>query len=642
MRELLDQQEAEGGTDEIFAEVENDVEFEGGDGTCRADADESDVVDSDFDSESEEEKSEEDVEAEQTLAREERRERKAARPRAVPLHALRPAMGQPAPARRRAERTERAPRPAPAPTPTPGVVRSSSRRATVQSKIKTQTKLQEAEERRASVRARPARKRTKFLTQDALISEALETEEENIQSLHHFLEQEEERKARQRASGKKEIQGPFLRWVSVGLSQSVFAIRAQQREAEARAAAAARAAEAERARVEAERVEAERAERAEAERNEEQHEGDKRGGDERGGAERGEVPRDEAERDGAQHDQARHDEAARDEAARDEAARNEAARAEAARDEAAHDEAARDEAARDEASRPDGERQDPTPGPQGPGSERSAAAGPAASPLARASPNERVASSAPEPSTWTPAPAATPAGPPATSGTAPSVPGRADQPAAEAPGPLAPGPSAPGPSAPPTPAVIGADGARAATTPASPGGAPTLPSAAAPRAAPTPSPVQPEADADAASAPAPDAEPASEPIDHTITARTVLSLCNLEPGTSWPDEFRLLLGDHCEWDRLPVVPSRNRPFRPRQSTCVITGLPARYRDPRTGIAYATQEAFHTLHRVVHDGYLWTGSGARNVPLAAGCYVAHADDVGAAGVFAEARRARERR
>ena len=55
-----------------------------------AHADESDVVDSDFDESSEEEKSDEDVEAEQALAREERRERKAAaRPRAVPLHALR-------------------------------------------------------------------------------------------------------------------------------------------------------------------------------------------------------------------------------------------------------------------------------------------------------------------------------------------------------------------------------------------------------------------------------------------------------------------------------------------------------------------------------------------------------------------------
>ena len=102
----------------------------------------------------------------------------------------------------------------------------------------------------------------------------------------------------------------------------------------------------------------------------------------------------------------------------------------------------------------------------------------------------------------------------------------------------------------------------------------------------------------------------------------------------------MLLGDHCEWDRLPIVPSRNRPFRPRQSTCVITGLPARYRDPRTGIAYATQEAFDTIQRVLRDEFLWTGSGARMLPLSSGCYAGRVEDYGAGGIFAEARRRRD--
>ena len=67
----------------------------------------------------------------------------------------------------------------------PGGVRSSTRRSTVENKLATQTKLQEAEARRASVKARPV-KRVKHMTQDALIREALEMEEENTRSLLHY------------------------------------------------------------------------------------------------------------------------------------------------------------------------------------------------------------------------------------------------------------------------------------------------------------------------------------------------------------------------------------------------------------------------------------------------------------------------
>ena len=116
------------------------------------------------------------------------------------------------------------------------------------------------------------------------------------------------------------------------------------------------------------------------------------------------------------------------------------------------------------------------------------------------------------------------------------------------------------------------------------------------------------------------------------TARTILSLHGLEPGATWVDEFRYLLGDHCAWDRLPFVPSRNRPYRPRQSTCVITGLPARYRDPRTGIPYATTEAYATIERVLRGEYVWTGSAQRSVALSAGMLAAAQDDGGAGGVF----------
>ena len=190
MQELLARGEFE--ADDMFLEAENDVEFE-------AREEEPDIVDSDFDGNSTEEESDEDVEAEESIAREERRQRKAAKP-VVRTLAQPKGPSAPAPARPRAPRTM------PSVVP-PGGVRSSSRRSTVENKMATQTKLQEAEARRASVRARPA-KRVKHLTQDALIREALEMEEENTQSLLHYLEQEEERKARQRQAGKKHMSGP--------------------------------------------------------------------------------------------------------------------------------------------------------------------------------------------------------------------------------------------------------------------------------------------------------------------------------------------------------------------------------------------------------------------------------------------------
>ena len=124
----------------------------------------------------------------------------------------------------------------------------------------------------------------------------------------------------------------------------------------------------------------------------------------------------------------------------------------------------------------------------------------------------------------------------------------------------------------------------------------------------------------------------ADPGAGDITGRTILTLQNMEPTTTWVDEFRYLLGDHCAWDRLPIVPSRNRPFRPRQSLCVITGLPARYRDPHTGLPYATTQAYAMLRRVLDGEFLWTGSPHRATALAAGCFGSALADCGAGHVF----------
>ena len=481
MQELLARGEFE--ADDMFLEAENDVEFE-------AREEEPDIVDSDFDGNSTEEESDEDVEAEESIAREEKRQRKAAKP-VVRTLAQPKGPSAPAPARPRAPRTM------PSVVP-PGGVRSSSRRSTVENKMATQTKLQEAEARRASVRARPA-KRVKHLTQDALIREALEMEEENTQSLLHYLEQEEERKARQRQAGKKHMSGPFVRWISVGLDQNIFnsievrdAKAKKEPPSEERENAFPQRTEAQAAREMPERTTPLPTEEAGPEPDS-------------GAAE----PRTEAPNESRE-------------------APNEVAEL--------HSEAP------NEAPEPRSETLSES----------------------RETPNE-----APEPHTEAPIESCEAVQPPSLACSEPNESAQETHP------PLAP----------------------------------------------SHAPMEPAASTD------PDTPSSTEK-----TARTILSLHGLEPGATWVDEFRYLLGDHCAWDRLPFVPSRNRPYRPRQSMCVITGLPARYRDPRTGIPYATTEAYATIERVLRGEYVWTGSVHRSVALSAGMLAAAHDDGGAGGVF----------
>lgn len=499
MQELLARGEFE--ADDMFLEAENDVEFE-------AREEEPDIVDSDFDGNSTEEESDEDVEAEESIAREERRQRKAAKP-VVRTLAQPKGPSAPAPARPRAPRTM------PSVVP-PGGVRSSSRRSTVENKMATQTKLQEAEARRASVRARPA-KRVKHLTQDALIREALEMEEENTQSLLHYLEQEEERKARQRQAGKKHMSGPFVRWISVGLDQNIFnsievrdAKAKKEPPSEERENAFPQRTEAQAAREIPERTTPLPTEEAGPEPDS-------------GAAEpRTEAPNESRE---APNEVAEpHSEAPNEATERHSEALSESREAPI------------------EVAEPRSETLSES----------------------RETPNEAA-----EPHTEAPIESCEAVQPPSLACSEPNESAQETHP------PLAP----------------------------------------------SHAPMEPAASTD------PDTPSSTEK-----TARTILSLHGLEPGATWVDEFRYLLGDHCAWDRLPFVPSRNRPYRPRQSTCVITGLPARYRDPRTGIPYATTEAYATIERVLRGEYVWTGSVHRSVALSAGMLAAAHHDGGAGGVF----------
>ncbi|KAF9181334.1 Vacuolar protein sorting-associated protein 72 [Haplosporangium sp. Z 767] len=43
----------------------------------------------------------------------------------------------------------------------------------------------------------------------------------------------------------------------------------------------------------------------------------------------------------------------------------------------------------------------------------------------------------------------------------------------------------------------------------------------------------------------------------------------------------------------------------RKPMCPITGLPAKYKDPRSGIPYANKEAYKVLQNVIRHGYVWS-------------------------------------
>ena len=56
---------------------------------------------------------------------------------------------------------------------------------------------------------------------------------------------------------------------------------------------------------------------------------------------------------------------------------------------------------------------------------------------------------------------------------------------------------------------------------------------------------------------------------------------------------------------------RDIPARPKQS-CPLTGLHAKYLDPRTNVPYANVRAYKTLTKILDHGYVWSESLGRYV------------------------------
>ncbi|KAJ7530096.1 hypothetical protein O6H91_15G078800 [Diphasiastrum complanatum] len=54
-----------------------------------------------------------------------------------------------------------------------------------------------------------------------------------------------------------------------------------------------------------------------------------------------------------------------------------------------------------------------------------------------------------------------------------------------------------------------------------------------------------------------------------------------------------------EVNTLPAVINSKAPHYPERPVCVITGQPAKYRDPKTGLPYSTKEAFKRIRERLH-------------------------------------------
>ncbi|KAJ3087692.1 hypothetical protein HK102_010490 [Quaeritorhiza haematococci] len=59
------------------------------------------------------------------------------------------------------------------------------------------------------------------------------------------------------------------------------------------------------------------------------------------------------------------------------------------------------------------------------------------------------------------------------------------------------------------------------------------------------------------------------------------------------------------FEQSPFAQWAGKPKYPEHPICPITGLPAQYKDPKTGIPYANLEAFKTLRAVLNHRYVWS-------------------------------------
>ncbi|GAC94232.1 hypothetical protein PHSY_001803 [Pseudozyma hubeiensis SY62] len=553
LKALLDQELEK---DDVFAEVENDIDFEANENEAV------DIVDSDFDRESDDDAkaAEDESEGEREIEAQEKADKQRRRAQARNVGIIKrpapiaPKTRRPAPTAEATQEAKRrrisfAPDQPSSSTSSldPGRRRTSARSFTVQSKREVESRLEEASQRRAAQPVKQVVRKKASLTQDALIAEALEVEEENRESLRRFLEQEEERRAKQRQR-KERITGPFVRWVSVGLKTRVVEeIGADGKKEHAHVSASDNANASPAADVDADKA----------------------------------MPVQNAQQTSAK------------------------------------------DSAEEIVTQPSTATPAQVPTENAAAITTSSVNGGQSTGLLPAAANGQASADIPSQS-------GSPSSPLPTTATSPQH------------GPVKPAETQPSTSTPSASAVA----SNASLT--------LDPVIAARQEA---SLLRASSTSTTAATPA-DPSSCSSSSRYELQSRTLLSIERLPEDWEWLDEYNTLFGSHCSWDSYPFVPSRNRPLKPRQSICPITGLPAIYKDPRTGIAYGSKEAYAVITKLLEGRWRWTGGhyqdhhaetkkkvkgqkgggmvGVGAVPPEMGIYGDDEDEAGAANVWSTAR------
>jgi len=86
----------------------------------------------------------------------------------------------------------------------------------------------------------------------------------------------------------------------------------------------------------------------------------------------------------------------------------------------------------------------------------------------------------------------------------------------------------------------------------------------------------------------------------------------------WYETMGAMFGEHVDWEELKVYMGKGRPLSRPVHTCAITGQPARYMDPRTGVPFASVDAFKTLTQILEHKFVWDET--------LGCYTGEAEEL----------------
>lgn len=91
----------------------------------------------------------------------------------------------------------------------------------------------------------------------------------------------------------------------------------------------------------------------------------------------------------------------------------------------------------------------------------------------------------------------------------------------------------------------------------------------------------------------------SSALEPTQAAKLLLPASHT--ATFSPDEAKYLTGKHRK-----VKTGDNIPPPPPKPRCAITAWPAKYRDPKTGLAYFDMQMYKAVQRILAGGSMWSG------------------------------------